>query len=356
MPETDANIRTTADEPTRDVKPDKAVEMYLKEKQADGAAQSTIYSHRSRLGHFTEWFQSETDYTHLSDLDGFDLKLFKLERFGEEDDGFGDYSRLTVKTQLDTLRRFMHFNAEIGAVPFSLPHRIKSPSKGDAGQRDNEIEDTRARKIAKHLDRYRYASFDHVLFHLLWYLMLRVGTARSIDVDNVHLDERYIELHHHPGQDTPLKKKGKSERKVAISETTASIIEDYIDTNRNDVEDEYGRNPLFTSEDGRASLNMMRNRVYALSRPCTVGECPHDRDPEECDAAQARNVAYKCPTSEATHAVRRGSITWHLREDTDKEIISERADVSVRVLDENYNNLSEREKMELRRDELPEGL
>jgi len=352
----------TDDAPLRDITPSDALELYIKDKRADGAAPSTIRSHRSRLSKFIDWFQDETEYTHLSELDGFDVKLWKFWRFGEENNAASDkdwntdYSVYTVKTQLDTLRVFLKFAAEIQAVPLALPYRVKSPSKGDDKQRNNVIDDERCQRILESLDRYRYASLDHALVVTLWYPILRVGAARSLDVDDFHPEEQYLRLRHQPPE-TPLKKKGESERKVAIREKTANIIADYIDENRHDVTDDDGRRPLFTTEHGRASLTTLRNHAYSLTQPCKyTGECPHEKNPETCQAAKNKNDACKCPTSESTHAIRRGSITWHLREDVSKEVISDRADVSVRVIDSNYNQLSETERMELRRNHLPGDL
>jgi len=354
---TDAPPHDT-DAQLRDITPQKSLNLYIKERKADGAAESTLRSHKSRIGKFIDWFNDETDYTYLNELDGFDLKLWKLERFGNEEDDFGEYSVLTVKTQVDTVRRWMKFNAEVNAVPFALPHRIKSPTKGDEGQRNNEIADERMRDILEYLDRYEYASFRHTLAHLLWYAILRVGAARSIDLRDIDLDDGYIDLEHRPREGTPLKKQVKSERTVDITQTTCEILKDYIEQHRHDVEDDHGRRPLFTTENGRASLTTLRNEMYILTAPCTYngGECPHDKDPETCQAAANKNDACKCPTSESTHAVRRGSITWHLRESTPKEVISGRADVSVRIIDEHYNQLSQKERADKRREYLPDEL
>lgn len=38
-------------------------------------------------------------------------------------------------------------------------------------------------------------------------------------------------------------------------------------------------------------------------------DCPHDRDPEDCEAAQKNNSASKCPSSRAPHHIRKGYTT-----------------------------------------------
>lgn len=90
-------------------------------------------------------------------------------------------------------------------------------------------------------------------------------------------------------------------------------------------------------------------------RPCEYGaECPHYRAPSECDAANKQYDASKCPSSVSPHAIHRGSITYWLREDVPKPVISDRADVSAKVLDQHYDKRTAHERMEQRRQLLEE--
>jgi hypothetical protein len=68
------------------------------------------------------------------------------------------------------------------------------------------------------------------------------------------------------------------------------------------------------------------------------------------------NDASKCPSSESSHAIRRGSISWALREETAKPVVSDRADVSPEIIDQNYSTLSDREKADVRASQLPDEL
>ncbi|UPV73205.1 site-specific integrase [Halorussus limi] len=336
---------------------EQALELYLQDREQDGAAPSTVASHRRRLRHFVRWFDEETDYNALAELNGMDIRRWKLWRFDEKANG-DDFSQNTVKTHLDTLRVFVRWAEQVDAVADGLAEKVKSPNRTD-GQRDNEIDDDRAKEILSHLDRYRYASLEHALFHTLWYGVIRIGAARSIDLADVDLEDGYITLSHSPAEQTPLKNGPDSERTISIRPKTCELLRDYIEENRVDATDEYGREPLFTvggRGEGRPHVNTLRNRIYALTRPCERGDCPHDRRPESCEAAQSRNDASKCPSSESSHAVRRGSITWHLRTETPKPVVSDRADVSPEVIDSNYNELSEREKADVRASQLPDDL
>lgn len=329
------------------ITPSDALELYLDEKQQE-CSPATIRSHRSRLSHFTEWFKEETEYTYVHELGGLDIRRFRSWRFDE-------HSNDTIATQLDTLRVFLKFCRDCDAVDPYLPEKVESPDRGE--QRSNEIPAERAKDILAHLDRYQYASLPHTLVHLLWWTMMRIGAAHSIDLNDLDLEDGYITLEHRPETGTKLKNAEKGERTIAIRPETCAILEDYIEQNRPDVEDEHGREPLFASESGRYHRNSLRNHVYAVTRPCEMRECPHEGyEPDTCAAARRKNEACKCDSSESTHAIRRGSISWHLREEVPKSVISDRADVSIRIIDKNYSTLTPEEKADVRSSELPDDL
>lgn len=112
---------------------------------------------------------------------------------------------------------------------------------------------------------------------------------------------------------------------------------------RDDVTDDYGREPLLTSSRGRLSEGSIRGTVYEITQPCYIGECPHDDDPDTCDVTKNGKRA-SCPSSRSPHSIRRGSITDHLRDGTPQEVISDRSDVSKGALDRHYDECTEREK------------
>lgn len=325
--------------------PSRAVEMYLRERQND-VSSHTIEAHEYRLNHFLRWCD-ERDVTNLNDLSGRDLHDYKLWR---RDDG--DLSRVTVKTQMDTLRVFVRFCERVDAVEQELSEKVVSPTlaKGD-NERDTHIASERAYEILEHLDTFRYASFEHTLFTLLWHTGMRMGGARSLDLADYSTKQAHVKLKHRADTDTPLKNKSEGERIVTLSTATCGIVDDWIEYNRPEVTDDHGRSPLFTTSHGRASRTTFRETIYRLTRPCEFsGDCPHGRDLDDCEAeANGQRRASKCPSSVSPHPIRRGSLTHHLKNDVPEKVVSDRANVSPDVLDKHYDERSEQVKAEQRR-------
>jgi site-specific recombinase XerD len=202
----------------------------------------------------------------------------------------------------------------------------------------------------QYLRTYEYASLRHVLFTLMWTTGIRVGTARGLNVGDYNSDEMYIDVVHRPEEGTPLKNKRPAERQIALHEWVCVIIDDYIEGKRKDIVDDYDRQPLFPSSQGRAHRTTLRKKITTLTRPCVyTNECPHNREIDDCEATKY-NSASKCPGSVSPHPLRRSAITNFLNEGHSKEVISERMDVSPDVLEKHYDARSESEKRELRRE------
>lgn len=117
------------DDKLEPLKPDEAVEWYLEEKSLE-YANSTILSHRSRLGHFLKWC-NEQGITNLNDLTGRKLKRYRAWR--QQD---GDLAKPSLKSQIDTIRVFISWCETIDAVPHDLSTKVVSPSL-------NEVENVR---------------------------------------------------------------------------------------------------------------------------------------------------------------------------------------------------------------------
>jgi integrase len=137
---------------------------------------------------------------------------------------------------------------------------------------------------------------------------------------------------------------------VTLSTDVSEVLADYIETHRHAVTDEHRREPLFTTHQGRPAKNSIRRNIYAVTRPCATGRgCPHNETPDACEAAQRTNDACKCPSTVSGHPVRRGAITHHLRQDVPEKVVSDRMNVSQKVLDQHYDRRTSEEKAEQRR-------
>ena len=325
--------------------PEEALSLYIRERSTE-VAKSTLQAHEYRLSHFIRWCADVAEVDDTNNLTGRELHRYKLWR--QED---GELNTVSLKSQMDTLRVFIQFCEAIDAVEPDLHSKVMSPTLSDGvGQRDTKLETEEAKELLSYLERFEYASFSHVLLQLLWRTGIRTGSARALDVSDYRTENECLSIRHRPDTDTPLKNKENGQRLVALSPPTCGILTDWIEHQRPDVTDEYGREPLLATENGRASKNTIRETVYKWTRPCQyLGECPLERDMDECEALAVRWGASKCPSSVSPHAVRRGSITHHLTQDVPEKVVSDRMNVSQRVLDEHYDRRSEEVKMEQRR-------
>ncbi|QGA82758.1 XerD/XerC family integrase [Halomicrobium sp. LC1Hm] len=181
---------------------------------------------------------------------------------------------------------------------------------------------------------------------------MRIGGAHSLDLSDYYPQKQQLELVHRPDEDTTLKLGSNGERIVALSEQTCAVLDDWIRVNRPDVEDEYGRNPLFTTVHGRAAKSTLREHVYKITQPChRTGECPHGRSLASCED-KGLTASAGCPSSVSPHAIRTDRITSLLDRGAPKEVVSGRTGVSEDVLSDYYDVRDPASKAELRRDHL----
>jgi len=323
------------------LEPERGLELYLKHR-ADDLTQSTLKAHEYRLSHFVRWCNNE-DIDNLNEITGRRLHEYRLWRKEE-----GNLNRVSVRTQMGTLRVFVDFCAQIDAVETGLRDTVDVPEldKGEAA-RSVHIDNEHAKRILLRLKKYDYASLRHVLIVLLWRTAIRTGTACAIDVDDVDIEEGYIELYHRPELGTPLKNKSDGERYLAISDETSQILLDWINDRRPGVKDDYDRKPLLATQYGRISKSNLRKNVYWVTSPQFIGdEC-------QCDVTEHDySTIHRCEDAVSPHALRRGSITHHLRSDVPRPVVSERANVSADVLSKHYDETTLEEQMNMRRDHL----
>jgi integrase len=328
------------------IKPETAFEWYIEDKQQE-FTKATINSHRSRLGHLLGWLE-EQGIENMNELTGRDIQRYRTWRRKD-----GDLAPPTEKTEMDTIRVFTRWCESIDAVQENLYVKVQSPTlSAEENSRDVKLDADEAKEVLAYVDRYGYASIEHVTLLLLWRTMMRRGAARAIDVEDYDPEEQYIEVKHRPETGTPLKNKHDGERCIALSAEICRIFDDWLSSKRINTTDEHGRNPFLATSHGRIHNTTIQHYCYKLTRPCAYDEpCPHGREPEECEATESDGVS-KCPSSVSPHAVRRGSITHHLSKDVPEGVVSDRANVSNDVLDQHYDRRNEQDKMEQRREYL----
>ena len=180
--------------------PQRAVELYIDHKQTEYAT-STVQSHRSRLKFFLEWCAHE-NIENMNTLTGRDLYNYRVWRKNE-----GELNRVSLKSALATLRAFIRFCEGIEAVEQDLHIKVQLPllSKNE-NVRDVMLEAEAAEAALEYLQKFEYASRNHVVLELLWHTALRTGSLRALDLEDYHPEEQYLEVLHRPDTETPLKK------------------------------------------------------------------------------------------------------------------------------------------------------
>ena len=322
-------------------------QMYLNERRHE-VSEATLQSHGYRLDQFVEWCDDQ-GIDNLNDLSGRDIHRFRVKR--REEDGL---STPSMKGQLSTLRMFLRFCASIDAVESGLDEKITLPTTTREDAREEMLSSDRAEQILSHLNKFEYATLEHVLFEVLWNTGLRIGAVVGLDVRDYDADDQLLELVHRPEEGTRLKNGAMSERYIALSERVADVLDDWLETNHPGIEDEDGRRPLFATSSNRLSRNHARALTYRITSPCEYSsECPHDREVDECEA-RTTSKAYACPSSLSPHPIRRGAITYYLRNDTPVRAVSDRMDVGESTLSRHYDQRTAREKVEQRRRYLPD--
>lgn len=328
--------------------PSEAVDLYMDHREPELSEKSMV-NHRYRLDSFVA-FCHEEEIENLNDLSGRDLHRFRVWRRNGKGAHYDEISKVTLNGILQTLRVFLEFCASIDGVEDGMRERVLIPDiDPEEEAKDVYLDEGPAQDILDHLDRYHYASRDQVILTLLWHTGIRLGSLRAFDVDDFDPEARCLDLAHRPDSKTPLKNKYGAERSIAVGDYHVELLRDYIENNRHDVVDDYGRKPLITSSQGRLSETPIRRTVYRWSQPCSIGECPHDKDPQTCEY-RVTDRESGCPSSKSPHGVRRGSITKHLRDGTPREVVSDRMNVSQDVLDRHYDETTERERMQIRRE------
>jgi integrase len=250
----------------------------------------------------------------------------------------------------------MRYCQTIEAVPYGMAMKVESliPAKTGNDSRDEFIEAERISEILEYLEKYEYASLRHVITLLLWRTGLRQSSLHALDVDDLIHEPPMLKVRHRPDEGTPLKNNTHGERNVPLTENDLEVIEDYLENSHPDVTDEYGRKPLLMGSDTRSQKTTIQRNIYTATRPCHIGNaCPHDRNPNECEANHY-NTASKCPSSISPHSIRKGRIMYLLDNDMEIENVSNLVDSGYDTIKKYYDKRSQTEKSEHLRNSMPD--
>jgi len=333
------------------INPEDGVEEFLSQKTVEIRPQ-TVDEYRRKLEHFLEFCERENLET-LNQLDGRAVQNYKRYRQFEAPSQNEPLSKVTMRDEMYLFRDLVKYLERIEAVEPHLSKKIDVPQLGAGeGIRDLKFDFDRVERILEYLHKYEYASREHVVWTFHANTGRRPGGLYALDLDDLHVegDNPYIEIRHRP-EETELKNGEQGESEIHLTQPVAEVFQDYVDRNRIDTTTENGREPFLTSRFGRLSKSTCRKYVYQYSRPCVVDdECPHDRDIDSCQAAGTTGKAWKCPSSKPPYALRHGYVTWKRSDGVPDQFISGRCDVSPEILDKHYDERTESEKRNLRRE------
>jgi integrase len=332
-----------------DLSPRKARDRYLRRRKADSTDKSVSgWAYRLKL--FVEWCES-VGIEQVGELRGYDIDEYYEIRSAE-------IAPATLEGEMWTLKMFMEFLEDLGAVE-DLAEKVRIPDLDPSDRSsDTKLHTDDAMALLKY---YRsadedYGSRAHAFLELAWVTAARQGGLRALDIRDVHLDEKpHVVFRHRPESDTPLKNKMGGERPVAIPRETAEVLREYLESNRYEVRDDAGRQPFLASAQGRPGPDTVRVWSYMATLPCIHQPCPHGKEPAACQWTDYAHAS-KCPSSRSPHQIRTGAITWLLNLGWPPEDVAERANASVKTIEQHYDkaDLDERrrrlhERMEDRR-------
>jgi site-specific recombinase XerD len=174
------------------IDPRTARDLFLGHKETN-CAEATVRNYHYQTNHFIEWCE-ENDIDNLNDVSGRDIQTYRLWRKEQS-----DLNELTTRMQMSTLRVFLKWAASIEAVPENLYDKVMVPRvRPEQRQCDETLDAERAQEILTYLAKFQYASNEHVLLALLWETGIRIGAAKSLDVDDVDFENGYLRLVHRP--------------------------------------------------------------------------------------------------------------------------------------------------------------
>lgn len=327
----------------RDLSPEEAQERFLsRRKQRQSEATVRTYTHR--LDHFVEWCDAE-GIESMAEIGGWEIDEYRYHRESE------DISPTTVKGAMSSLKQLLEFCEKIEVIDEGTADRVEIPKlTKDEETNDEQLHADRATELLRF---YRNSvkwegHVRHAFLEVTWHTGCRMGGLRALDLDDYDADRGALHFQHRPDSGTGLKNKAEGERIVSINDYVVDALDLYIARERPHKRDEFGREPLFATRQGRASGASIRSWSYLGTQPCLHQECPHGRQRHSCEWTE-RNHASKCPSSRPPHAIRTGSITWQLNATNgDIEYVARRVNANPNTIRRYYDKATPEEEFEER--------
>lgn len=260
----------------------------------------------------------------------------------------------TVLTYTKNVRAWLKWVSQRGLCDDSVYKILDKDELGLTPRaRDEALPAPKAMSILEELREKRRGTAKHALMELMWNGGPRIGGVHSIDVDDFLPEKSELKFRHRPDQGTRLKNgsegddtPGDGERNVELKDEVVESLNLYIQHDRPPVTDEYGREPLFATKQGRAAKSTIRRWVYEATS-CRWGR--NEKQLADCDGScdPDSNV---CTYSYYPHAIRRGAIVNHLSNGLRLDRASERFDVSIGTMKKHYDPRTKHQKKEDRKE------
>lgn len=348
-------VQELRDEEYTSLPPSEGVARFREYKQ-DRVAGSTMRGYDTKLGFFETFLTDVLELEDLNDLTPDQAIRYKDWRRDESRPN-ETIGQKTIKDDMHLYRGFLERMVKLNAVSADAYEIIEIPEldSGD-GVDKTTLDSARADNILTHLNRFEYATLHHVTNLLLMKTGRRGCDIRAIDcrdyipAEEKSNDKATLSFKHRPETGTELKEDEEHEADIELQKETAQIIEDYLECQRPDVADEYGRKPLLATKHGRIAISTIRAHAYKFTSPCASGrplpddvedylpEERHEHDPEICPASDDVKEASKCPLSRSPTNIRTGYVTAKLNGGASYESVGYRVGAGEKVLRKHYDH------------------
>lgn len=327
-------------------RPMEAVLDEFREKKLEEVKSTGQY--RRKIDYLRTYLEDEAQIESTEDLTSEDVERYDKWRKYESLSRDEPLADSTLSDDMYLFRELIQYLIEHRMAPVRFEKCVEIPeidyAEGE-GVDEKKLDPEIAKAALEYLRKYEYADIEHVSMELMCHSGPRKAGLIGRDVPDFDYQERVLK--YETEDTTPLKNDESSEREVSLYDDLPEIIKDFLQDQRPPATDEEGREPLLTKGDGRLSPSTLQKIAYKWTRPCKVGlGCPHDRDPEDCEAAQKNNSAYKCPSSRAPHHIRTGYITDQKNRGVSGDGIEQRCDVTPRVQKLHYDHPDDAEERE----------